>query len=92
MGVTVEVSSLEEMCDLMCGNILPGEKDDIEESNELEFEDEEDCFEAARQMLDDGYVVMISREDDLWILNYLSACGRDDVMFMSLDEYYKNMR
>ena len=28
MGVTVEVSSLEEMCDMMCNNKLPEEKEE----------------------------------------------------------------
>ena len=58
--------------------------------NELAFETPEAAFETARQMLTSGhYVVMLSREEKLWILNYTYSdlCDRNDVVFMSRDEF-----
>lgn len=55
---------------------------------ELVFETPEAAFETVRQMLTKGhYVVMLSREEQLWIVNYLYSdlCNRNDVLFMSQD-------
>lgn len=60
-------------------------------TNELAFETAEAAFETARQMLTKGhYVVMLSREETLWILNYewSETCSRNDMVFMSYDEFY----
>jgi hypothetical protein len=35
------------------------------------------------------YVVMLSREEQLWIVNYLysDTCNRNDVVFMSREDF-----
>lgn len=56
---------------------------------ELVFETPEAAFETVRQMLTNGhYVVMLSREEQFWIVNYLYSdlCNRNDVLFMSKDD------
>jgi hypothetical protein len=58
---------------------------------ELVFETPEAAFETVRQLLTEGnYVVMLSREDRFWIMNYLysDTCNRNDVVFMSR-EYFE---
>ena len=53
--------------------------------NELAFETAEAAFETARQMLTDGhYVVMLSKEEQLWIVNYeySDLNDRNDMVFM----------
>lgn len=56
---------------------------------ELVFETPEAAFETVRQMLTKGhYVVMLSREEKFWIVNYIYSdlCNRNDVLFMSQDD------
>lgn len=58
--------------------------------SELVFETPEAAFAAVKVMLEDGhYVVMLSREEQLWIVNYLYSdlCGRNDVVFMSREDF-----
>lgn len=58
--------------------------------NELAFDTPEAAFETVRQMLTEGhYVVMLSREEQLWIVNYLYSdlCDRNDVVFMSREDF-----
>ena len=57
---------------------------------ELVFETPEAAFETVRQMLTKGhYVVMLSREEQLWIVNYIYSdlCNRNDVAFMSREDF-----
>ena len=57
---------------------------------ELVFETPEAAFETVRQMLTTGhYVVMVSREEELWIVNHLYSdlCSRNDVVFMDRGEF-----
>lgn len=57
---------------------------------ELAFDTPEAAFETVRQMLTAGhYVVMVSREEELWIVNYLYSdlCSRNDVVFMDRGEF-----
>ena len=57
---------------------------------ELVFTTPEAAFETVRQMLTNGhYVVMVSREEELWIVNYLYSdlCSRNDVVFMSREDF-----
>lgn len=57
---------------------------------ELVFSTPEAAFETVRQMLTSGhYVVMLSREEQLWIVNYVYSdlCNRNDVLFISRDEF-----
>lgn len=58
--------------------------------NELAFDTAEAAFETVRQMLTEGhYVVMLSREEQLWIVNYeySDRCDRNDVVFMSREDF-----
>lgn len=57
---------------------------------ELVFETPEAAFETVRQMLTSGhYVVMLSREEQLWIVNYFYSdlCNRNDVVFMNREDF-----
>lgn len=57
---------------------------------ELVFETPEAAFETVRQMITSGhYVVMLSREEQFWIVNYIYSdrCDRNDAVFMSRDEF-----
>lgn len=59
---------------------------------EIAFANADSCFLVARKLLEEeSYVVMISREENLWILNYkYSECAdRNNVVFMDQDEYDK---
>lgn len=59
--------------------------------NEIAFETAEAALNTAKNMMEGAYyVVMLSREEDLWILNYewSETCNRNDVVFMSCDEFY----
>lgn len=58
--------------------------------NELAFEHKEAALSVAATMLVDAhYVVMLSREESLWIVNYLYSdlCNRNDVVFMSREDF-----
>lgn len=57
---------------------------------ELVFTTPETAFETVRQLLTEGnYVVMLSREEQFWIVNYLYSdlCNRNDVVFMSREDF-----
>ena len=57
---------------------------------ELVFDTAAAAFETVRQMLTSGhYVVMVSREEELWIVNYQysNTCNRNDVVFMSREDF-----
>lgn len=57
---------------------------------ELVFSTPESAFETVRQLLTDGnYVVMLSREEQFWIVNYIYSdrCDRNDVVFMSREDF-----
>lgn len=59
-------------------------------TNELVFDTPGAAFSAVNAMLKDGhYVVMLSREEQLWIVNYLYSdlCNRNDVVFMSREDF-----
>lgn len=56
---------------------------------ELVFSTPEAAFETVRQLLTEGnYVVMLSREDKFWIMNYICSdrCDRNDAVFMRRDD------
>lgn len=58
--------------------------------NEIAFKSCEHCMEVARILVEEANVVLISREEDLWILNfeYSEHSDRNDVVFMSQEEFY----
>lgn len=58
--------------------------------NEIAFENHENGMKVAKALLDEDYVVLLSYEEQLLIVNYeWSECGadRNDVVFMRRDEY-----
>lgn len=58
--------------------------------NELTFKNHCRGFEAAKILLDEGYVVMLSYEEEFLILTYVfseNGADRNDVVLMSRDEY-----
>lgn len=63
--------------------------------DEIALHDKETALKIANILVDEDYVVMISREENLYIVNYLYAqySDRNDVVFMNRDEfdtdYYK---
>ena len=59
--------------------------------NELAFHNHKNALEVAQKLIEENYVVMISREEDLIILNYEWApCGnRNYVVFGNADNYYE---
>lgn len=57
---------------------------------ELVLTTPEAAFETVRQILTEGhYVVMLSREEQFWIVNYIysARCNRNDVVFMERYEF-----
>lgn len=59
------------------------------QKNELSFYNHEDAMKVAQILLKEHYVVMLSREDDLIILNweYSHTSDRNDIVFMSIQEF-----
>ena len=63
--------------------------------DEIALHDKETALKIANILVDEDYVVMISREEDLYIINYLYSqySDRNDVVFMDREEfdtdYYK---
>ena len=58
--------------------------------NELAFKDRNAAFRVADMLIDEDYVVMISKEEDLIIVNYEWSehnSDRNDVIFMRRDEF-----
>ena len=58
--------------------------------NEIAFHSCENCMQVARILVEENQVVLISREENLWILNfeYSHDSNRNDVVFMSQEEFY----
>ena len=57
--------------------------------NEISFSNMEDALSTTRILLRNDYVVMLSQEENLWIINYEWSpnCNRNDVVFMSRDTF-----
>ena len=49
----------------------------------------EDAAAIQKVLLENGYCVMVSREEQLWIVNYIwsPTADRNDVIFASREEY-----
>ncbi len=57
--------------------------------NEIALHSFEDAVAIAKTLLDNGYVTMISREEQLYIVNYVwspNDADRNDVAFMDREE------
>lgn len=62
--------------------------------HELTFKDHNRGFDVARALLDEGYVIMLSYEEDLLIVNYEwseNRANRNDMEFMRRDEYEEEL-
>ena len=61
--------------------------------NELSFYNHEKGLEVAKALLDENYVVLLSYEEDLLILDYEWApnSDRNDVVFQSRDDYEEEL-
>ena len=60
--------------------------------NELTFHNHVKGMEVAKTLLDEDYVVLLSYEEDLLVLNYEwseRGADRNDVVFMREDEFYE---
>ena len=58
--------------------------------NEIVFKNYNKGLEVAKALLDEDYVVMLSYEEQLLVLNYEwseRGADRNDVVFMRRDEY-----
>lgn len=57
--------------------------------NELAFNSKKDALEVAAILMRNDYCVLLSKEDDLTVLNYEYSqyCDRNDVVFMSAEEF-----
>ena len=65
-----------------------------EDNIELVFNTWSDAITVAKTLMQNGYVVMLSCEEELTILDavWSNGCDRNDVVFMSrdyFDEHYK---
>ncbi len=52
--------------------------------NEIAVKNYADALTLAETLLNNGYVVMLSREENLYIINYIwsqKGCNRNDVVF-----------
>ena len=53
------------------------------ERNELTFEEFDDAVTVAKILMKNGYVVMLSMEEELYVLNFIWSehCDRNEVIF-----------
>lgn len=58
-------------------------------AKELVFANREAACEVAKLLLDECYVVMLSREEEFYILNfeYSENCDRNNIVFMSREDF-----
>lgn len=58
---------------------------------ELTFHDWQSCIAVADILMDEGYVVMLSREENLYIINYVWSseryADRSNVVFMEREDF-----
>lgn len=57
--------------------------------NEICFKNHEQGLKVAKYLLDENYVVILSYEENLLVINYewTESCNRNDVVFMPRDEF-----
>jgi len=60
--------------------------------NEIAFHNHKKAFEVAAALLEESYVVLLSCEEDLIILDYEWSpnSDRNDMVFMRRDEFEEN--
>ena len=60
---------------------------------ELTFRSHENLMSVVDALLDEDFVLLLSREEELYILNYIwspNCSDRNDVVFMDRDEFDDN--
>ena len=57
--------------------------------NQLSFKDEKSALEVARRLIQENYVVMLSREEELVILNFewVPDANRNGMVFISRETF-----
>ena len=59
--------------------------------NEISFHNWEGCKTVMEVLLSEGYVLLLSLEEGLYIINYIwtteNEADRNDVVFMARDEF-----
>lgn len=60
------------------------------DTGELALGSKEIALEIMDKLIDEHYVVMLSREENLYIVNYEYShnSDRNEVVFMGIDEHY----
>lgn len=69
-------------------------KGEIKMKNQLAFRDHTNGSVVMKMLLEEGYVVMLSYEEELLILNYEwseNNANRNDMVFMRRDEYEEEL-
>lgn len=59
-------------------------------AQEIAFKDKDRALDVMRDLVEEGYVVMLSAEERLYIVSYIwspSGADRNDVTFMSNDDF-----
>lgn len=64
--------------------------------NEIAIGDCDRAFRMAKELIEEGYAVCITREESLWILNYeyclySSQSNRNDIAFIARDALEMNI-
>jgi len=59
---------------------------------EIALKDRDNALEMAKVLVEEGYVVQLSREEKLWILDFESTfeygqANRNGMVFMSVEEF-----
>lgn len=57
--------------------------------NQLAFRDEKSALEVARMLIQENYVVMLSREEELIVLNFewVPDANRNGIVFISRETF-----
>lgn len=61
--------------------------------NELAFTNHDSALAVAKALLEEEYVVLLSKEEDLIIINYewVANANRNGVVFISQDEFFEKL-
>lgn len=62
--------------------------------NEIAFRNHDNGLKVAKTLLDEDYVVLLSYEEELLIVNYEwseNGADRNDIVFMRRDEYEEEL-
>lgn len=60
--------------------------------NEIEFDSPDNAMNVAKVLMNEGYVVLLSKEYEFTVVNYIhtiNRCDRNDVIFLNYEEFYE---